>query len=114
MPMSASVTAIGPIAPATFIVGTHSTAHRAFRDVDTMSGHSLIGLRVSARGGDGIGRIRDVDRNSAGRVIRVSVSTGEGTVTWIDADDLRFDPVNREVMTDLSRHEVDGMAHPRF
>jgi hypothetical protein len=88
--------------------------YRDFRDVDTMSGSGLIGLRVSARGGDGIGRIRNVDRNPEGRVIRVAVSTGGGTIAWIDADDLRFDPVNREVMTDLSRREVDSMAHPRF
>lgn len=91
--------------------------YRGFRDVDTMSGRTLVGLRVSTHGGGRIGHIRDIDRNADGRVIRVAVSTGGGTVAWIDADDLRFDPVNREVMTDLSRDDIDRMAHdayPRF
>jgi len=88
--------------------------YRGFRDVDGMRGADLRGMRVSARGGDRIGRVRDVDTTGFGRIRRVAVATDGGTV-WIGADDLRFDPVNRVVYTDLSRREVDGLTHmPRF
>ncbi|MEJ0028432.1 MAG: PRC-barrel domain-containing protein [Rhizomicrobium sp.] len=87
---------------------------RGFRNVDRMRAGELRGVRVSARGGDRIGRVRDVDADRFGRIERVAVSTGRGAV-WIDADDLRFDPVARVVYTDLSRREVDRMGHvPRF
>src|SRR5215469_15936735 len=85
-----------------------------FHDVDRMHSGELLGLPVSTRGGDRIGRIRDVSVNGDGRITRVSVSVGYGRSAWIDADDLRFDPAAHVVRTDLSRGQVDGMAHMRY
>ncbi len=88
--------------------------YRGFRDVDAMRGSDLLGARVSVRGGDRIGRVRDIDTDGAGRIRSISVATADGTVA-IDADDLRFDPTTRVVYTDLSQREVDGLARvPRF
>jgi len=83
------------------------------RVLGNMSGDDLMDLRVRTQQGDTIGHVRSVDTDH-GKINRVRVSTGEGTSTWIDADDLRFDPANRVVVTDLTRGEVDTMAHARF
>jgi len=88
-----------------------------FRDISGFSEPRLMGLQVSTRGGGFVGRVRDVDTNSYGRVIRVAVSIGRDRVAWIDADDLRYDPATGMVMTDLSRGQIDDMArmhYPRF
>jgi hypothetical protein len=85
-----------------------------FHDIDRMGSGELLGLRVSSRGDSLVGRIRDVDTNGYGRVTRVLVSVGYRRVAWIDADDLRFDPVTRVVMTDLSRDQIDDMARMRY
>jgi hypothetical protein len=85
-----------------------------FHDVDRMRSGELLGLRVSTRGGGQVGRIRDVDTNGYGRVTRVLVSVGYDRTAWIDADDLRFDPVTRVVMTNLSRDQIDDMARMRY
>jgi hypothetical protein len=88
-----------------------------FQDVSTLSQTRLVGLQVSTRGGNLVGRIRDVDTNSYGRVVRVAVSTGRDRTAWVDADDLRYDPSTRQVMTDLTRGQLDDMArmhYPRF
>ena len=89
--------------------------HDSFRDLAAMQGRELIGLTVSTRGGDRIGRIRDVDGRDA--VTRVSIELRHNRTAWIDADDLRYDPRARAVVTDLSRDQVDSMAnmhYPRF
>jgi hypothetical protein len=86
--------------------------HDRFRDVARMDEDDLVGLTVDTRGGSHVGRIRNVDTEH-GDVARVSVSLGDHQVAWLDADDLRFDPGNRTVMTDLSRDQIEGMAHTR-
>lgn len=85
-----------------------------FQDVSTLTETRLIGLQVSTRGGGFVGRVRDVDTNAHGRVIRVAVSTSRDRVAWIDADDLRYDPSTRMVMTDLSRSQIGDMARMRY
>ena len=88
-----------------------------FRDVMAMPSRDLIGLTVSTRGGNRVGRIRDVDTNNYGRITRVAIGVGGGNTAWVDADDLRYDPGTRAVLTDLTRDQVNGMAHmnyPRF
>jgi hypothetical protein len=85
-----------------------------FRDVSSFSQSRLMGLQVSTRGGSFIGRVRDVDTNSYGRVIRVAVSTSRDRVAWIDADDLRYDPSTGMIMTVLSRGQIDDMARMRY
>jgi hypothetical protein len=85
-----------------------------FHDLDGMRSGELLGLPVSSRGGIRVGRVRDIDLDRNGRVSRVSVSVGYGRTAWIDAADLRFDPVTRVVMTDLSRGQIDDMARMRY
>jgi len=85
-----------------------------FQDLSRFSESRLIGLQVSTRGGGFVGRVRDVDTNSYGRVIRVAVSTSRDRVAWVDADDLRYDPAARIIMTDLSRGQIDDMARMRY
>ncbi|MEJ1968296.1 MAG: PRC-barrel domain-containing protein [Rhizomicrobium sp.] len=88
--------------------------HDRFRDVGTVPERDLMGLSVSSRGGSSIGRIRDVDFDARGGITRVAVSTGGDNVAWIDADDVRYDPQTRTVMSDLSRDQVGDMAHMRY
>ncbi len=83
------------------------------RPLGGMSSDDLMNVRVRTQQGDTIGHVRSVDTDH-GRVNRIRVSTVDGTSTWIDEDDLRFDPANRAVVTDLSRGEVDAMTHARF
>ena len=84
------------------------------RPIARMSGDDLMDLRVRTQRGDAIGHVRSVDTDGSDRVVRVRVSTGGGNAVWLDADDLRFDPATRTVVTDLSRSEVDQIAHARF
>src|SRR5262249_50922339 len=44
-----------------------------FHDLDGLRSGDLLGLPVSTRGGNRVGRIRDVDTGRYGRVVRVSV-----------------------------------------
>jgi len=85
-----------------------------FQDLSRFSESRLIGLQVSTRGGGFVGRVRDVDTNSYGRVIRIAVATSRDRVAWVDADDLRYDPAARIIMTDLSRGQIDDMARMRY
>jgi hypothetical protein len=92
--------------------------YQDFRVVDRMSSDELVGMRVSARDGVHIGRIRDVDTAPDGRIVRIGIRLDDGHgLAWIDSDDLRFNPADRNVMIDLSRSQVDDMAHmhaPRY
>lgn len=88
-----------------------------FRDVTAMQSRDLMGLKVSTRDGRRIGVIGDVDTNRYGRITRVAIRIGGGSMAWVDTDDLRFDPRANVVYTVLSRDDVSGMAHmrnPRF
>jgi hypothetical protein len=91
--------------------------YRDFRVLDEMRGGELEGLRVSAHDGVNIGRIRDVDTAPDGRVVRVAIRLDAGGTAWVDADDLRFSPSTRHVLTDLSRSQIDDMSrmhNPRY
>jgi hypothetical protein len=87
--------------------------HSNFSDVLSMRSDSLVGLTVSTRGGNRVGRVRDVDSDH-GRITRIAVSVGGGNVAWIDADDVRYDPGSRTVFTDLTRDQIDSLAHMRY
>jgi hypothetical protein len=88
--------------------------YNRFRDVMAMQSRDIMGLTVSTRGGNRVGRVRDVDTDPRGRITRVSIGLGGGNRAWIDADDLRFDPSSRALLTDLTRDQVNDMAHMRY
>jgi hypothetical protein len=70
----------------------------------------LIDLRVIREDGMVIGRIRELDRHDDGRVASVRIVFRDGQSAWVRARDLRYDPADRIVFTDLSIRELREMA----
>ncbi|MEI9931049.1 MAG: hypothetical protein WDM89_10990 [Rhizomicrobium sp.] len=70
----------------------------------------LVDLRVMREDGYTVGRIRDIDRHDDGRVSAVHVIFRDGESAWIKARDLRYDPDDRLVFTDLSVVELHDLA----
>jgi hypothetical protein len=70
----------------------------------------LIDLRVATEDGFRVGRISELDRHADGRVATVRIEFRDGESAWIKARDLRYDPDDRIVFTDLSLHELRQIA----
>lgn len=70
----------------------------------------LIDLRVAREDGYTVGRIREIDRHGDGRVAAVRVVFRDGESAWLKARDLRYDPEDRIVFTDLSVGELHDLA----
>lgn len=70
----------------------------------------LIDLRVAREDGYTVGRIREIDRHGDGRVAAVRVVFRDGESAWVKARDLRYDPEDRIVFTDLSVGELHDLA----
>jgi len=70
----------------------------------------LVDLRVMREDGYTVGRIREVERHGDGRVESVRVIFRDGESAWIKARDLRYDPEDRIVFTDLSISELHALA----
>jgi hypothetical protein len=70
----------------------------------------LIDLRVLREDGFTVGRIREIDRHDDGRVAAVRIVFRNGDSAWVRARDLRYDPVERIVFTDLSVRALHDMA----
>lgn len=73
----------------------------------------MVGLTVSTRFGERLGRIRDVSFTRDGRVDRIAISVGWHRTAWVYADDVRFDPVTHEFLVDLSRDQVWRLSRMR-
>jgi hypothetical protein len=69
-------------------------------------GGELAGLTVSKEDGYRIGRVASVDRGPGGRIVRVEVVMPDNRSSWVDARDLRYDPDDQIVFTDLTAREV--------
>jgi hypothetical protein len=70
----------------------------------------LVDLRVMRDDGYTVGRIREIDRHDDGRVSAVRVTFRDGESAWVKARDLRYDPDDRIVFTDLSVGELHELA----
>jgi len=70
----------------------------------------LVDLRVMREDGYTVGRIREIDRHDDGRVAAVRVTFRDGESAWVKARDLRYDPDDRIVFTDLSVVELRALA----
>jgi hypothetical protein len=70
----------------------------------------LVDLRVIRDNGYRIGLIRDIDRADDGRVVRVKIALRNGDSAWVPARDLRYDPENHLVFTDLSVKDIYAMG----
>ena len=66
----------------------------------------LVDLRVVRDDGCTIGRIHELARAPDGRVAAVKIVFRNGGIAWIKARDLRYDPDDRIVFTDLSEPEL--------
>lgn len=84
-----------------------------YHDVFSLRSTELVGLSVRTRGGERIGRIRDVDYAADGRVRRIAIEVGGRRSAWVYADDVRYDPRNRVILIDLSSDQVDRLARMR-
>ncbi len=70
----------------------------------------LVDLRVVREDGFTIGRIHEFERAPDGRVAAVKIVFRNGGVAWIKARDLRYDPDDRIVFTDLTVPELREIA----
>jgi len=70
----------------------------------------LIDLRVVREDGYTVGRIRAIDRHPDGRVAAVRIVMRDGESAWVRAHNLRYDPDDRIVFTDLSVSELRDLA----
>lgn len=70
----------------------------------------LVDLRVLREDGYIVGRIREIDRHDDGRVAAVRVTFRDGESAWVKARDLRYDPDDRVVFTDLSVVALRALA----
>lgn len=64
---------------------------------------------VEGPGGRWVGRVRNVEIGPDGRPVRVEVALNRRVSVWVSPGDLRFDPAEGILYTDLSRGELWGM-----
>lgn len=83
--------------------------HLAFVDTD-----EVIGSPVETYSGRDVGHVDDVARHD-GRIdaVRVALDDG-GSRVWIDRGDLKYDPDDRLLVTDLARHDLYSMSREQY
>jgi hypothetical protein len=64
---------------------------------------------VSGPGGRWVGRVRNIETGPDGRPQRVEVALNRRVSVWVRPGDLRFDPEERVLYTDLSRDQMWDM-----
>ncbi len=79
-----------------------------------MRRHELIGREVDERDGLELGRISDVDRDPDGQVARVQISLDGGRMAWIDSANLRYDPADRVMFTDIPADDLYNRSHAGY
>lgn len=74
----------------------------------------LANAPVEGRDGVWVGRVRNVEVGVDGRPRRVEVALNRRVSVWVDPGDMRFDPEDRIVFTDLSRADLWNMPGAAF
>jgi len=69
----------------------------------------LHGAPVEGPSGRWVGRVRNVDIAPDGRPLRVEIALNRRVSVWVGPGNLRFDPNERILYTDLSRGQLWGM-----
>jgi len=69
-------------------------------------GSDLIGTDVDEQDGRHLGRVIDFRRGPGGRIERVKILLHNDRATWVDADDIRYDRIDRIAFVDLPRDEL--------
>ena len=71
--------------------------------------HQLWQAPVEGPGGRWVGRVRNVEIGPDGRPARVEIALNRRVSVWVHPGDLRFDPDDRIVYTDLTRENLWDM-----
>ena len=71
--------------------------------------HQLWQVPVEAPNGHWVGRVRNVEIGPDGRPSRVEVALNRRVSVWVRPGDLRFDPDDRILYTDLTRENLWDM-----
>jgi hypothetical protein len=71
--------------------------------------HQLWNAPVEGPSGRFVGKIRNVETGPDGRPARVEVALNRMVSVWVRPGDLRFDPENHVVFTDLTRDDLWNM-----
>ncbi|HEX4158201.1 MAG TPA: hypothetical protein VHY79_06975 [Rhizomicrobium sp.] len=64
---------------------------------------------VSGPGGRWVGRVRNVETAPDGRPLRIEIALNRRVSVWVRPGDLRFDPDDRVLYTDLTRDQLWDM-----
>lgn len=76
-------------------------------------GSDLVGTDVDERDGRHVGQIMSFDRAPDGRIERVKILLHHDRVTWVDADEIRFDRGDRIAFVDVPRDELYASSRNR-
>jgi hypothetical protein len=71
--------------------------------------HQLSQVPVEGPGGRWVGRVRNVEIGFDGRPKRVEIALNRRVSVWVYPGDLRFDPDDRILYTDMTRQQLWGM-----
>lgn len=74
----------------------------------------LANAPVEGPDGNWVGRVRNVEVGMDGRPRRVEVALNRRVSVWVSPGDLRFDPVNKIVYTNLSRADLWDLPGATF
>ncbi|HEY2033560.1 MAG TPA: hypothetical protein VGH02_07705 [Rhizomicrobium sp.] len=74
----------------------------------------LANAPVEGPGGNWVGRVRNVEIGMDSRPRRVEIALNHRVSVWVSPGDLRFDPVDHVVYTDLSRADLWDMPGATF
>jgi hypothetical protein len=66
----------------------------------------LAQIPIAGPGGQWVGRVRNVETGPDGRPLRVEVALNRRVSVWVRPGDLRFDPEDRVLYTDLGRDQL--------
>jgi len=69
----------------------------------------LSQVPISGPGGRWVGRVRNVETGPDGRPLRIEVALNRRVSVWVRPGDLRFDPDDRVLYTDLTRDRLWDM-----
>lgn len=74
----------------------------------------LIGTEVDERDGRHVGRVMSFERGPDGRIARVKILLHHDRITWLDADDMRYDRIDHIAFVDVPRDELYANSRDRY
>jgi len=77
-------------------------------------GGDLAGMEVDERDGGHVGHVMGLEPGPDGRIEHVRILLHHDRVTWVDADDVRFDRGDNIVFVDVSRDQLYADSRDRY